>query len=130
MTIPLAPLHPNLFRLPLSQTHTHIHHICKRFTPFQTYTPYNFSSLTLSNPSLLHPSLLPPSHTLDQHTAFFRFVLIPLPSSQGTYTPPYFLYFPLTFTPDYRRFDLLKPRAIEPYTSFILKQNRAFASAS
>lgn len=119
-----------------SNTHTHITYICKRFTPFQTYTPYNFSSLALSNhPLLIHLSLLrtssiniPLSFTFSSPPPFF-------PENVHTrplLSPLYFLYFPLTFspfTPDYRRFDLLKPRAIEPYTSFILKQNRAFAAS-
>lgn len=120
-----------------THTYTQTTCICKRFTPFQTYTPYNFSSLTLSNHPLsllIHLSLLrTPSINIPLSFTFSS----PHPSllpREHTHPPPLPL-FPVfsadvpPFTPDYRRFDLLKPRAIEPYTSFILKQNRAFAAS-
>lgn len=121
-----------------SNTHTHTHTSHTYVNVSHHFKHTHRTIFLLSRFPTTPSSSISPSFAHPRSTYHFLSRSRPLlPSSQRTYThapssPLYFLYFPLTFspfTPDYRRFDLLKPRAIEPYTSFILKQNRAFAAS-
>lgn len=107
-----------------THTHTHITYICKRFTPFQTYTPYNFSSLALSNhPLLIHLSLLrtpsiniPLSFTFSSPSPFF-------PENVHTrpLLPPLFPVFSADVLPVYPGLSTIRPiKAPSNWTVYVI----------
>lgn len=127
MTIPLAPLHPNLFRLPLKHAHTHTHtshtyvNVSHHFKRTHR-TIFLLSRFPTTPSSSISPSFAHPRSTYH----FLSSSRLLLPSSQRTYThapssPPLFPVFSADVLPVYPGLSTIRPiKAPSNWTVYVI----------
>lgn len=96
-------------------------HPCCAHTRLQTHAIFFLPRTAPFWPSLDQTYLSDPLPTLS-YLFILRYFLLRAPIFFFVLSAPFCWRFVRS---DYRRFELLMPRGIEPYTSFILKQSRA-----